>query len=228
MKNILSLSFCLWSAIIFAQTTELTKNIRISFLGNVGIENMNTETINKFLVSNNFNSISKDIQTPSYISAGLTIRNATSPFITQLMFHMNNTNIYSLEKNSSIHSYGFNMNFLYDLSKNQKWLFAPLFGIRVSNYTLTAVSTNTISSLSGNLLEESFQRNYVVGLKLGADIERQIKIYNYTYSIGISAYYNLNIGKRNWYNSSGLASKNIPSIGLSEFGVLYNICYLFN
>jgi hypothetical protein len=222
MKKLLSAILIMLAMTVSSQENKLNKKVKLNFFILYGIESQCNGSLNDFLVANNYNSLS-ELQFPTYTALGVGFKNIDDPFMSQIIISKNNTNSYNNENSSSITSYGMAVNALYDLCKNQKWIFAPLLGISISNNTLTAVSKNTISSLSGSLLEESFQKNNVLGLKLGANAEREIIIYNFAFNIGINAYYNLNLGNKYWYSIDNSSLNNIPSVGKSGFGVHFKL-----
>lgn len=223
MRKLLLLLFIILSLKIYSKDNSLN----IGILYNRGYEFIDNNKLSDFLIRNSYYPISETFQPTSLSSLGFTISQINNPFIAQILFCKKDVNIFEIGNHSSINSYGININGLYNLSKNQKWIFAPMLGVGINNYNLIAISKDVSSSLSGSLLEESFQKNDVFGLKFGIDVERQIKIYNFNCNVGLNAYYNFDIGNINWKNSSQSVLQNIPSMEISSFSLLINVGVIF-
>lgn len=225
MKRIIFFLIILHSINIYSQDNKLTNKINFELQANSGIIYRSNNDLNDFLSNNDYYPFSNEILQTN-ISFGFRMRNVNDPLMAEIMF--NNSNKYNIKNSSSIDAYGININAFYKLNKSHEWILAPEFGFSLSNYNLTAMSKNIISTLSGNTLEESFTTNNVFGLKFGINIEREILIYNLTFSIGLNAFYCLDIGERKWFNSSNSAIQKIPSMGMSGVGLIYNLGLLIN
>ncbi len=223
MRNIVLL-FCLLLFIssVFSEENKSINNTKLEFFTAYGsyLDLNNNEDLNNFLLDNEFYLIQGSIR-PTYISFGFTLN--YNPFLTEISFYNNNTNMFADKNNSSIRSYGLNLDVFYNITKDKKWTLSPMIGIHINNYNLIAVSKNKISNLSGNSLEEVYQKNGILALNIGVDIKRKIVIHKFKCNVGINSSYKIDLGNKYWQNSSQSNLLNIPSTNMSGLSILFKI-----
>ncbi len=201
------------SLIIFSQENTENNYFKIGMLFESTSDFVKNEQFNNFLQTNNYYTCSNNISSKS---VGLSLRSMSSPSLIHIVFNSGKS-LNDKENKTILSSYGVNIDYLYDFIKSDNWLIAPVIGLKINNYKLTAVSVNTTSLLSSLPLEETFQMDNKYMANFGLQLNRKIKISFLDIFVGIKAGYNLNLISENWYNSNQQKINTIPSIGLSGF-----------
>lgn len=178
-------------------------------------EFMPLKHVNVFLDAHNYSIISENEL--KYLALGWSARKSPeSPFTGRLSVYSSIP--LSQAGKSHFHAYGISADFTYDLLKKIRWCIAPAVGYYF-NYSSLVLKSQTIESgLSKGMAEEYFGRGNF-GMKAGINIQYEFDISGHTFGIGITPYYKLNFGGKNWYNTNGNNLEGIPVFGNSCFQI---------
>ncbi len=193
--------------LLFSQRNKLFDYCTVGLtygLGNTFYENtaLNTYLIEKgyFPVydNNNFES------PPNTMNIGVEIYSKKSSQYCRLSM-LKSLNISDKEVNnkSFVNYTGLSLDLFNDFCKNDKWVLAPMVGVSVFDFYMSAVSSGSISNLTQTNLEEGFYKKGVFCLKPGVEIKRKFQIGSCFVGVGINGYYQFELGNGKWGNLSG-------------------------
>lgn len=212
----------LFISIIVLQFSSASGPILLKFdiISDVGTAFPSNKQLDSYLETHGFCKTSKD-DGFSTLAVGFRMYDTTSHAMLELLYSKNE--YYSIGDFSKINSHGYQINFLYNLSKNSNWILAPRLSLICSDYNLTALSTNYNSNLSGQKLEEGFATNDVFDLQIGPTFERKVVILSFPVYFGLNVFYNIELGKHVWENLNGNRLQVLPPFNTNGFGFKFRV-----
>jgi len=207
MKHRLIFLFITFPLLLLSQNNKFFDRHSVGLtygLGNTFYENtaLNTFLIEKgyFPVydNNNFEN------PPNTMNIGVEINGKKSSQYCRISM-LKSLNISDKEVNnkSFVNYTGLSLDVFNDFCKNDKWVLAPMVGVSMFDFYMSAVSSSSISNLTQTNLEEGFYKKGVFCLKPGVEIKRKFQIGSYFVGVGINGYYQFELGNGKWGNLTG-------------------------
>lgn len=201
--------FIFTSSFCYSQEKKMNHPIKFGLYYDINTEDYSSNGLNNYLANNGFSHVQNNF---SSIAFGFSLRQVDKPSIVRLNFG-NGTTVASSNCKSTITKKYLGFDYLYNFSKNENWVIAPLASIKINFCKLNAATEKAV-----------LQKKADVGanLLLGLEADRKIKIYFLDLFLGIKGGYDLAPNSQDWGKISdipkiSLAGLNIGFCGRIEF-----------
>lgn len=228
--NIMRVNFILFlfihTTLTYAQLSNGIKDLKIGVLYGYSASSITYSLINKHLTTNSYYPIKSTnvFSVPDNVNVGFEFYKNNDPNYARVLLNKS----FLLEQksyNSAVSHLGFSVDVFRNLLNKDKWVLAPMVGVNLLDFNLSAISISEISALTQTNMQERLSRENIWLIRTGIDMKHFVMIPFEpikSFGIGFNIYYQIDISNGKWSHSSPNEINAFPATKLSGLVLAIN------